>query len=144
MEWIFSLENINGVAKEFWKLTEGKTVFAFHGQMGAGKTTIITALCRERGVKDAMTSPTFSIINEYGFMETGERKKIYHIDLYRLKDEKEVVETGVEDCISSGYICMVEWPEKAPGLFDERTAHVFVEVVSTTKRRIEIKLHSSL
>lgn len=133
-----SLNELENFAGRFWTYNKGKKLFAFHGQMGAGKTTIISALCRYRGVNDVTGSPTFSIINQYSFTENGEIMKIFHIDLYRLKDEEEVVQAGVEDCIFSGSICMVEWPEKAPDLFDEETVHVFIEPVSESERRIEI------
>jgi tRNA threonylcarbamoyladenosine biosynthesis protein TsaE len=119
---------------------KGKKVFAFHGEMGAGKTTIISALCHYNGTNDVTGSPTFSIINEYSYFENGEAKKIFHIDLYRLKDEEEVIQAGVEDCVYSGSVCMIEWPEKAPGLFDDETVHVFIEHVSATERKVEVKL----
>lgn len=131
-----SLQKLDEFADQFWKLTDNARVFAFHGPMGAGKTTIISALCHYRGTKDVTGSPTFSIINEYG-LENNEL--IYHIDLYRLKDEEEVINAGVEDCIYSGYYCMVEWPEKAPHLFDEQTIHLFIEPVSETERKIRIE-----
>ena len=138
MEWIFSLDNINDVAKEFWKATNGKMVFAFHGQMGAGKTTFIHALCDAKGVKDVVGSPTFSIINEYEYDCEGTKKVIFHIDLYRLKDEEEAIRTGVEECLYSGYICLVEWPEKAPGIFPHDTVHIHIELVNDTTRRLKI------
>jgi tRNA threonylcarbamoyladenosine biosynthesis protein TsaE len=122
-----SLDQLSIFAKQFWEHAEGVKVFAFHGPMGAGKTTIITALGRYRGVKDSMSSPTFSIINQYVFEENGEEKSMYHIDLYRLERADEAVQAGVEDAVYSGGICMVEWPEKAPGLFDETAAHVYIE-----------------
>jgi tRNA threonylcarbamoyladenosine biosynthesis protein TsaE len=126
MEWSFSLDNINDVAKDFWKAADGKTVFAFHGQMGAGKTTFIHALCDAKGVKDVVGSPTFSIINEYEYDCEGTKKVLFHMDLYRLKDEEEALRAGVEDALFSGYICLVEWPEKAPGLFPDNTVHVYL------------------
>ena len=138
MEWIFSLDNINGVAKEFWKAGEGKTVFAFHGQMGVGKTTFIHALCDAKEVKDVVGSPTFSIINEYVYDCEGTKKVMFHIDLYRLKDEEEALRAGVEDCLNSGYTCLVEWPEKAPGIFPENTVQVFIELVDSNTRRLKI------
>jgi tRNA threonylcarbamoyladenosine biosynthesis protein TsaE len=122
-----SLDQLSIFAKQFWKHAGAVKVFAFHGPMGAGKTTIITALGRYRGVKDSMSSPTFSIINQYVFEEDGEEKSMYHIDLYRLERADEAVQAGVEDAVYSGGICMVEWPEKAPGLFDETAAHVYIE-----------------
>ena len=138
MEWSFSLENINSVAKDFWQATDGKTVFAFHGQMGAGKTTFIHALCDVKRVKDVVGSPTFSIINEYEYDCEGTKKVIFHIDLYRLKDEQEALRAGVEDALFSGYICLVEWPEKASGIFPDNSLHVFIEPVDTKTRRLKI------
>ena len=138
MEWSFSLENINSVAKDFWQATDGKTVFAFHGQMGAGKTTFIHALCDVKRVKDVVGSPTFSIINEYEYDCEGTKKVIFHIDLYRLKDEQEALRAGVEDALFSGYICLVEWPEKASGIFPDNSLHVFIEPVDAKTRRLKI------
>lgn len=138
MEWTFSLDNINGVAKDFWKVTEGKTVFAFHGEMGAGKTTFIHALCDAKGVKDVVGSPTFSIINEYQYDCEGTKKALFHMDLYRLKNEEEAIRAGVEDVLLSGYIGLVEWPEKAPRIFPDDTVHVFIEPVNNETRRLKI------
>lgn len=140
MQFHLSSDGLEKFAEEFWGYVSDARVFAFHGQMGAGKTTIIIALCRYKGTKDVTSSPTFSIINQYNFEQGGETKKIYHIDLYRLKGEEEVILAGVEDCVYSGSICMVEWPEKAPDLFDERTVHIFIEMVSDTERKIKIQL----
>lgn len=141
MQFPVQSDKLEDLAKAFWPYVKDRKVFAFHGQMGAGKTTIITALCRFRGVQDAMGSPTFSIINEYAFVQDGAEKKIYHIDLYRLKDEHEVVSAGVEDCIYSGHICFVEWPEKAPHLFDAQAVDVFIEPLSEKERMVTIRLN---
>jgi tRNA threonylcarbamoyladenosine biosynthesis protein TsaE len=138
MEWQFSLDKINDVAKAFWQAVDGKTVFAFHGPMGAGKTTFIHALCDAKGVKDVVGSPTFSIINEYQYLCEGTKKPLFHMDLYRIKDEEEALRTGVEDALFSGYTCLVEWPEKAPGIFPGDTIHVVIELVDTQTRRIKI------
>jgi tRNA threonylcarbamoyladenosine biosynthesis protein TsaE len=113
-------------------------VFAVHGEMGAGKTTTIAALCRAKGVHDAVSSPTFSIINEYAYTEHGHLKKLFHIDLYRLRSAEEVIQAGVEDCVYSGAICFVEWPEKAPHLFDENAMHLVLEPVKATVRNIKV------
>jgi tRNA threonylcarbamoyladenosine biosynthesis protein TsaE len=136
MERVVSLFELHDFAQDFWKEMNGVKVFAFHGQMGAGKTTTIAALCHAKKVSDVTGSPTFSIINEYDFDENGPQKKIYHIDLYRLKNYEEVVQAGVEDCVYSGEICFVEWPEKAPELFDEKTVHVHIEAIDENKRKI--------
>lgn len=139
MEWSFSLENINDVAKDFWKAVESKTVFAFHGQMGAGKTTFIHALCDVKGVKDVVGSPTFSIINEYEYDCEGTKKVLFHMDLYRIKDEEEALRAGVEDALYSGFICLVEWPEKAPGIFPDEKVKVFIEVIDMNTRRLRVE-----
>lgn len=138
MEWIFSLDNINNVAKEFRREINNKTVIAFHGPMASGKTTFIHALCDVKGVKDVVGSPTFSIINEYEYDCDGTKKVLFHIDLYRLKDEEEALKAGVEDCLYSGNLCLLEWPEKAFHLFPPDTIHAFIEVVDDKTRRLKI------
>ena len=97
MVWTFKIDEINEVAKACLKEIGDSRVIAFHGEMGAGKTTFIHALCDVLGVKDVVGSPTFSIINEYLFNDNGRPGKIYHIDLYRVKDEEEAIQAGVED-----------------------------------------------
>ena len=138
MELEFSLHGIKEAAQSFWKIASDARVIAFHGQMGTGKTTFIHALCDVKEVKDTVGSPTFSIINEYNYEENGEDKKIFHIDLYRLKDEEEALRAGVEDCLYSGHICLVEWPEKAGGLLPEDTLHVGINVIGTDSRKVVI------
>ncbi len=138
MEWQFTMDSINDTANAFLKEAGPATVFAFHGQMGAGKTTFIHALCEVLGVKDVTGSPTFSIINEYRYEKTGQVKPLYHMDLYRLRDEEEAQRAGVEDALYSGHICLVEWPEKAPGIFPDHTVNVYIEVVDTNTRRLRI------
>lgn len=141
MEWLVTMENIDQVAREFWQANRGKTVFAFHGPMGSGKTTFIRALCAARGVKDTVGSPTFSLVNEYAYAngENGKKEqRLYHLDLYRLKDEEEAIRAGMEDVLYSGHPCLVEWPEKAPGILPPGTVPVLVEWVDTLTRRIKI------
>jgi tRNA threonylcarbamoyladenosine biosynthesis protein TsaE len=131
----YKLDEIKDAASRFWQTISDKKVIAFHGNMGAGKTTFIHALCELKGVKDVVGSPTFSIINEYYFPEG----KIFHIDLYRLKDEEEAIRAGVEDCLYSDHVCFVEWPEKALALFPPETAHVFIEVANSDTRHLTIQ-----
>ena len=135
MNRTFALEEIGAVAKDLLQQVGQVTVIAFHGELGAGKTTFVRAVCSQKGVVDAVSSPTFSIINEY----LGTEGRIFHIDLYRLKDEQEVLQAGVEDCLYSGDLCLVEWPERAAALFPAETVHVFLEVVDQTERRIVIR-----
>lgn len=142
MEFHVSFEGLNDFAAKFWELAKDRKVFAFHGEMGAGKTTIIEALCRSKGVRDVMGSPTFSIINEYVYPENGQEKLIYHMDLYRLKDEQEIIQAGVEDCIYSNEICFIEWPEKAPHLLDDSVVHVYISLSSQEERIVKLLLPS--
>ena len=139
MIFTVSINQLNDFAIQFWQLAESKKVFAFHGEMGAGKTTIITALCKEKAVIDIISSPTFSIINEYRFSEKNTERIIYHLDLYRLNSMEEIIQAGVEDCIYSDEICFVEWPEKAPELLDQKTVHVYIEILDAATRRVKIE-----
>jgi tRNA threonylcarbamoyladenosine biosynthesis protein TsaE len=136
MELKFSLDNIKEIATRFWKQAGDAKVFAFHGEMGVGKTTFIHALCDVKGVSDAVTSPTFSIINEYSYKEDGLDRKIFHLDLYRLKNEEEAIRAGMEDCLYSDNICLVEWPERAPGIFPPGTRHIYIEIVDSASRKL--------
>ncbi|MBX3257977.1 MAG: tRNA (adenosine(37)-N6)-threonylcarbamoyltransferase complex ATPase subunit type 1 TsaE [Chitinophagaceae bacterium] len=139
MEFDLYLEKTDEAAAMFWQQVKGN-VFAFHGQMGAGKTTFISALCRAKGVTGHIGSPTFSLINEYRYTEEGNTRSIFHIDLYRLTNEEEALNAGVEDCLYSGDICFVEWPEKVPALLPEDTVHVYVHPVSNHIRRLKIEV----
>lgn len=131
---VYKLSDIKDAASHFWKAINDRKVIAFHGNMGAGKTTFIHTLCELKGVTDVVSSPTFPIINEYSFPGG----MIYHIDLYRLKDEEEAMRAGVEDCLYSDHTCFVEWPEKAPGIFPPGTLHVFIEVVNSDTRHLTL------
>ena len=139
MQIAFTLNKIGQAADQFWSIIGDKKVIAFHGEMGSGKTTFIHALCDVKEVKDVVGSPTFSIINEYIFLENGQAKKIFHIDLYRLKDDQEAMNTGVGECLYSNHICFVEWPEKAPAIFPADTIHVFMELVNDETRMLTIR-----
>ena len=137
MDVVFILSDIKNAAEQFLAAAGTTSIFAFHGEMGAGKTTFIHALCEVMDVKDTIASPTFSIINQYA---TNSGKTVYHIDLYRLKDEQEAINTGVEDCLYSGNTCFVEWPEKAPGIFPDDTLHVTITSINTNTRKLQINL----
>jgi tRNA threonylcarbamoyladenosine biosynthesis protein TsaE len=132
MELRFKLEDIGTAAIAFWQAFPRETVFAFHGDMGSGKTTLIHALCAVKGVTDTVGSPSFSIINEYRYPEG----RIFHLDLYRLKDEEEALRAGVEDVLYSGDLCLVEWPDRAPGIFPPDTVDVQLEVLDPDTRRL--------
>jgi len=137
MELIFTLNNLDQAAVWFRQNINNNKLFAFHGEMGVGKTTFITAVCKLLGGKGDFSSPTFSIINEYALAETS---AIYHIDLYRLQDEEEARVAGVEECLYSAQYCFVEWPEKAPTLFPAETIHCFFTRVDHESRKLVIIL----
>ncbi len=137
MDINFTLDQIADAAARFVSVASGHQVIAFHGAMGAGKTTFIHALCGSLGVKDVVSSPTFSIINEY---RTPNGEPVFHLDLYRIRDEQEALNAGVEDCLFSGHTCLVEWPEKAPGIFPANTLHVNLTTVDTNARKLQINL----
>lgn len=137
MDLIFSLAEINTAALEFLKLTADKKVFAFHAAMGSGKTTFIHALSEALGTRDTIGSPTFSIVNQY---QISGASSIYHIDLYRLKDEEEALQAGVEDCFYSGNYCFIEWPEKAANLLPTDTVHVTIIPINNDTRKLTINL----
>lgn len=138
MQFKVSHDELNKFADLFWNSFPDATIFAFHGDMGAGKTTLITALCHAKGVTEVIGSPTFSIINEYVFNKNNKSNSIFHMDLYRLNSLEEIIRAGVEDCLESGSICMVEWPEKAAELFDERAVNIFIKPLSESERLIDI------
>lgn len=135
MNLTFNLGNIGQAADQCWKIIGNSRVIAFHGQMGAGKTTFVNALCRAKQVSSPVSSPTFSIINEYAYPGGV----LYHIDLYRLEREEDAFRAGVEDCLYSGNICLVEWPERAEGLFPADTVNIFIEVIDLDTRKITIE-----
>lgn len=119
---ISNLETIEQTAEQFVDAMGDFSVFAFYGEMGAGKTTFINAVCRVLGVEDVTSSPSFSIINEYRSETTAEL--IYHFDCYRLEDEREAEDIGVEDYFESGAICLIEWPERIDNLLPDHTVRV--------------------
>ena len=137
MDIRYYLPEINSAATTFLQTIGERKIIALHGQMGAGKTTFVHAVCDTIGVKDAVSSPTFSIINEYA---SADGKTIYHIDLYRLKDEEEALAAGVEECLYSGNLCLVEWPEIAPRLFPDETVHCYLTITGNNERMLQIKL----
>lgn len=134
MELEYDLDNIDKAADEIYNAVKEGNILTFEGEMGAGKTTFIQALCRRMGVKGVMGSPTFSIINEY----EAEKGPVYHIDLYRCRDEEEAIRAGVEDCLYSGWTCLVEWPSRAPSLFPEETIRIGITEINDHKRKITV------
>lgn len=121
---IQNIDTIHEAAREFIQNIGDRTVFAFYGKMGAGKTTFVKAICEELGVKDVITSPTFAIVNEY---ETSPKpQSIYHFDFYRIKRLEEVYDMGYEDYFYSGALCFIEWPELIEDLLPEDAVKVTI------------------
>lgn len=129
----YRISEIDTAAQHLWSKGKQYKIWAFHGQMGAGKTTLIHALCKMLQVTDVVSSPTFAIINEYKSPVAG---IIYHMDWYRLKDEEEALQAGVEDCLLSENLCFVEWPDKAAGLLPDNTLHITLETIDTDNRML--------
>ncbi len=115
---------IKQAAKQFVDLMGKDKVFAFHGSMGAGKTTLIKAICEELGVKESVTSPTFAIINEY---KDRDGASIYHFDFYRINKLEEAFDFGYEDYFYSGSLCFIEWPEIVESLLPDNCVKVTIE-----------------
>mgnify|MGYP003296569651 CR=1 FL=1 len=122
---IKNVEALPQAAHDFIAAMDDRTVFAFHGEMGAGKTTFIKAVCLALGVEDEVNSPTFAIVNEYRSATTAEL--IYHFDFYRIKKIEEVYDLGYEDYFYSGAICFIEWPELAEDVLPSDTVRIRIE-----------------
>ena len=131
---IKSLDELDMVAQAVLNSLEGRTVVALDAPMGAGKTTLISRIAEQLGAEDDVTSPTFAIVNEY----VGERT-IYHFDMYRIERVEEALDFGCEEYISSGELCLIEWPEKIEPLLPEDTMVIKIEILSDTERRFIIR-----
>lgn len=132
---ITSQEELPQVARAIIRELGRRSVVAFRGEMGAGKTTLIREIAAQLGATDTVTSPTFAIVNQYA----GEnRRRIYHFDFYRIENEREAYDLGYEEYFYSGDLCLVEWPEKIEGLLPEHTMTVRIAVDSETSRTFSI------
>lgn len=129
-----SLSDLPKVAKELLKNNSSKIVL-FYGEMGAGKTTFIKEICKKLGVTDTISSPTFSIVNEY---LTSSGETIYHFDFYRLNDESEALDIGVEEYFFSDNLCLIEWPEKINSLLPDNAIKVYLSENTNDTRNIKI------
>lgn len=138
---IDNLDSIGETARRFIDLMDERTVFAFHGAMGAGKTTFIKALCEELGVEDVINSPTFAIVNEY---RSGSGELIYHFDFYRINKLEEAYDFGYEDYFFSGALCFIEWPEKIESLLPADCVKVEIKELPDGRREITLEDNRSL
>ena len=134
MNIVFSLDQLEEVAKQIIAQNPHKVIL-FHGEMGVGKTTLIKQLCKSLGVTEATSSPTFSLVNEY---QANDNQLVYHFDFYRLKNEIEALDMGVDDYLYSGNWCFIEWAEKIPSLVPEPHSVVTIELLPNGKRSLEL------
>jgi len=135
----YSLATIENAVHQFWECAHHYNVLAFSGQMGAGKTTFIHALCDYLGVKDTVGSPTYALINEYHFDNKGDDRTIYHMDWYRLKDPEEAIHAGMEDCVlQKNNYSFIEWPEKAAILLPHPHLWITIASISDTERLMQV------
>ena len=133
---INSLDELHEAARQMVQAMGEHTVFAFYGKMGAGKTTLIKALCDVLGVSDMVNSPTFSLVNEYRSATTGEL--IYHFDFYRIKKIEEVYDMGYEDYFYSGALCFIEWPPLIEDLLPGDAVSVNIEEMEDGSRVVSL------
>lgn len=135
---VASLADIDAAAQKFIELMGDETVYAFHGEMGVGKTTFISALARALGVDaEEANSPSFAIVNEYRSGTTAEL--IYHFDLYRLETMEEVLDIGFEDYLDCGALCLIEWPEKVEDILPNDTVDVTIRLNDDHSRTIIVE-----
>ena len=129
-----STTDLNNIAQQILDFAKEERIFLSYGEMGAGKTTLIKALCEQLGVEGAVSSPTFSIVNEYA----GKNGRVYHFDFYRLKTQTEALDMGYEEYFYSGDYCFIEWPEKIPDLLPENYVSIAISEQADRSRKITL------
>jgi tRNA threonylcarbamoyladenosine biosynthesis protein TsaE len=131
----YSLENLSEVASELIS-SVGNRNLLFYGQMGVGKTTLIKEICQQLGVLDPISSPTFSLVNEY---QTSKNKKVFHFDFYRIEAEEEAFDLGIEEYFDTGAWCLVEWPENIENLLPIGAVQIHLTILEGEQRNIQLK-----
>lgn len=131
----YSLENLSEVASEIIS-SVGNRNLLFYGQMGVGKTTLIKEICQQLGVLDPISSPTFSLVNEY---QTSKNKKVFHFDFYRIEAEEEAFDLGIEEYFDTGAWCLVEWPENIENLLPIGAVQIHLTILEGEQRNIQLK-----
>lgn len=137
-QYIGTLQDLPEIATKIVKDLGVVKIVGFSGELGAGKTTLIKSICAVLGCADEVSSPTYSIINEY-IIENG---RIYHMDFYRLKDEEECLDIGFEEYLFSDMYCLIEWPGVAERLLNLPFAKINIEILDNSTRRINLHIHS--
>lgn len=138
MEFLIENESkLKEAAQSLLKFAEGEKIFLFQGEMGAGKTSLIKSICLQLGMLENVSSPTYSLVNEYVYPHG----KIFHFDFFRIKNESEAFDLGFEEYLSSGDYCFIEWPEMIPNLWPDR--YIEIEIIETEMgaRKISAQKH---
>lgn len=135
MDKNYSISELNDVAKEVIRSANHKTLL-FYGSMGVGKTTLIKEICKELGIDGVTSSPTFSLVNEYA---TNSGQTIYHFDFYRIEEEEEAYDIGIEDYFYSDAWCFIEWPENIQNLLPLNSVQIHLTQLSDGQRNIQLK-----
>jgi tRNA threonylcarbamoyladenosine biosynthesis protein TsaE len=135
---LLQIDDLPGAAAQLLKQSEGLHVWLLKGEMGSGKTTLVKHIVNQLGVKETVSSPTFSLVNQYGH-EGG--KVVYHFDLYRLKNEMEAFDIGLDEYLTSGNLCLIEWPEKLVKLLPEQYFEVQIQPYDSWRRKIYYGRH---
>jgi tRNA threonylcarbamoyladenosine biosynthesis protein TsaE len=131
----YSLNNLSEIATEIIASAENKTLL-FFGEMGVGKTTLIKEICKKLGVLDSISSPTFSLVNEY---ETSKEEKVFHFDFYRITDEEEALDMGIEEYFDNNDWCLIEWPKNIENLLPLDAVQIHLSILDDGKRNIQLK-----
>lgn len=134
----YTIDAVQSIAKEILKKATNKKLL-FYGSMGVGKTTLIKELCKALGVEDEASSPTFSIVNEY---RTKKFETVYHFDFYRIEDENEAYDIGIEDYFNSNAWCFIEWPENILNLLPLDATEIYINILENGDRNIQLKNNS--
>ena len=140
MEWtINSPDDLPTLAPKILQALAGRRKIALYGEMGAGKTTLVKALCQHLGVEGNTASPTFSLVNQYRYAAAdGSIHLFHHLDLYRLRSSQEAFDIGLEDLLYDPWYCVIEWPQLAEPLFPADMVRVEIEILGETERRIRV------
>ncbi|QTD37615.1 tRNA (adenosine(37)-N6)-threonylcarbamoyltransferase complex ATPase subunit type 1 TsaE [Polaribacter batillariae] len=131
----YSLEDLQEIAKTIISSVNNKTLL-FYGEMGVGKTTLIKEICNQLGVLDNISSPTFSLVNEY---QTSQNTKVFHFDFYRIEDENEALDMGIEDYLYNNDWCLIEWPENVENLLPLESVAIRLSTLENGQRNIQLK-----
>ena len=135
MNKTYSLSEVPSIAEEIIASANHKIVL-FYAEMGAGKTTLIKEICKQLGVEDVISSPTFSLVNEY---RTYEGETVYHFDFYRITDEEEALDIGIEDYFYADNWCFIEWPNNIENLLPLDAVEIHISILEDNQHNIQLK-----